>query len=147
MKTEIPDEVIEYLDISAIPVVGAYTASSLYNFINLLSTLPSIRPMGLLEAFVQVAVAGFGALGTCIGGVGIILLYKWRHEAAMLKIANEHIVTLHKIAKTRGLALPIEDDVIVGESDIEGIDRYIESLPYGKPTKAAKPDEDTVDLP
>lgn len=145
---QIHETLREWIERSAIPIVGLYTASSVFTFFDNLKVVASLRTMTGLEALVQVVSVAIQAIPATIGGIGFILFYKWRHEAAMQRIANDHEIRLKATDN---------DAVTTSEMrNTKEIDEYLNTLPSGggiqkieipgKPVKAARHDDDTQDF-
>jgi hypothetical protein len=128
MKVEAPDAVLDTIDRSGGWVIGTFTLGSLFKWIEMLSFEARVPPLTATEAFVQIATSLITVIPSTIGGIGIIMLYRWRHEARLLKEANDHIVNLRRIANEEKYGIGMNSDPIL------------------KAVKNPSSDEPTVDL-
>jgi hypothetical protein len=126
MKVEAPDAVLDVVDRSGGWVMGTFTAGSLFKWVEMLSFDARIPPLTATEAIVQIITTFITVIPSTIGGIGIIMLYRWRHEARLLKEAHDHIIALRRVANE---------------------EKLMNSDPILKAAKNPASDEPTVDLP
>jgi len=127
MNDEVTNVVSSVVDSSAKWVVGTYTISSVLNWIDTLAFNAKVPPLTGIEAFVEITTSFLSVIPSIIGGIGIIMLYRWKHEARLLKETHDHIVELKRLADEQA--------------------RFnLDHLPILKASKNPPSDEPTVDL-
>lgn len=127
-----PEAILEITDRLTFPTAGIYTGASLYSALSSIASIKGhVHLLTVTEAFVEISVAMINALPATIGGVTLLMGCYLTYQRRKTKEARDHEYRMEQL-RVRIHPCPH----VASECDSK----------FALDPRAAKPDEDTVDL-
>lgn len=127
-----PEAILEITDRLTLPTAGVFTGASLYSAVQSIASIKGhMHPLTVTEAFVEVSVAMINTLPATIGGATLLMGCYLTYQRRKLKEARDHE---YRMEQLRSRFCPCPHSTSDGESK------------FAFDPRAAKPDEDTIDL-